>query len=40
MPRFTEGEIAAAIRPLRERLSALEAENADLRAKLAACGGE
>jgi predicted pyridoxine 5'-phosphate oxidase superfamily flavin-nucleotide-binding protein len=36
-PRFTEGEIAEAIRPLRERLSALEAENADLRAKLAAC---
>jgi uncharacterized protein len=39
-PRFTEGEIAEAIRPLRERLSALEAENADLRAKLAACDGE
>jgi uncharacterized protein len=39
-PRFTEGEIAGAIRPLRERLSALEAENADLRAKLAACNGD
>jgi uncharacterized protein len=39
-PRFTEGEIAEAIRPLRERLSALEAENADLRAKLAACNGD
>ena len=35
-PRFTEGEIDAAIEPLRERLGALEAENAELRAKLAA----
>jgi uncharacterized protein len=34
-PRFTEGEIAAAIEPLRDRLHALEAENAELRAKLA-----
>jgi len=34
-PRFTEAEIAAAIRPLRERLAALEAENAELRAKRA-----
>jgi uncharacterized protein len=34
-PRFTEREIAAAIQPLRERLAALEAENAELRAKLA-----
>ena len=35
-PRFTEREIANGIRPLRERLSALEAENAELRAALAA----
>jgi predicted pyridoxine 5'-phosphate oxidase superfamily flavin-nucleotide-binding protein len=34
-PRFTETEIADAIRPLRERLIALEVENATLRAKLA-----
>jgi uncharacterized protein len=34
-PRFTEREIADAIHPLRERLAALEAENAALRAKLA-----
>ena len=33
-PRFTEAEIAEALRPLRDRLSALEAENAALRAKL------
>jgi predicted pyridoxine 5'-phosphate oxidase superfamily flavin-nucleotide-binding protein len=33
-PRFTEAEIAAAIQPLRERLARLEAENADLRARL------
>jgi uncharacterized protein len=30
-PRFTEGEIAEATRPLRERLAMLEAENAALR---------
>lgn len=34
-PRFTEAEFAAAVRPLQERLTALEAENAALRAKLA-----
>jgi uncharacterized protein len=34
-PRFTEAEIAAAVRPLRERLAALEDENAALRAQLA-----
>ncbi len=34
-PRFTEGEIEEAVRPLRERLAALEAENAALRANLA-----
>lgn len=33
-PRFTEAEITEAIRPLRERLAQLEAENADLRARL------
>ena len=38
-PRFTEREIAAAIQPLRDRLAALEAENAELRAKLALPGG-
>jgi predicted pyridoxine 5'-phosphate oxidase superfamily flavin-nucleotide-binding protein len=37
-PRYTEREIAAAIEPLRDRLAALEAENADLRAKLAVHG--
>ena len=31
-PRFTEAEIAAAVAPLRERLAALETENAALRA--------
>jgi hypothetical protein len=35
-PRFTEAEIAEAVQPLHERLSALEAENLELRAKLAA----
>lgn len=35
-PRFTEAEIAGAVRPLRERLAELEAENAELRARLAA----
>jgi uncharacterized protein len=34
-PRFTEREVTVAIAPLRERLAALEAENAALRAKLA-----
>jgi predicted pyridoxine 5'-phosphate oxidase superfamily flavin-nucleotide-binding protein len=35
-PRFTEGEIAKAVEPLRERLAMLEAENADLKARLGA----
>ncbi|MFZ4289507.1 pyridoxamine 5'-phosphate oxidase family protein [Variovorax sp. HJSM1_2] len=35
-PRFTEEEISAAVGPLREKLSAMEAENAALRAQLAA----
>ncbi len=34
-PRFTEAELAAAVQPLRERLAALEAENVELRAKVA-----
>jgi hypothetical protein len=34
--RFNEAEIAEAVRPLRNRLTALEVENAQLRAKLAA----
>ena len=34
-PRFTEQEIAEAVRPLRERLESLESENAALRAQLA-----
>ena len=37
-PRFTEGEIAVALQPMRDRLAALEAENAELRVKLAARG--
>ena len=37
-PRFTEAELAAAIQPARERLAALEAENATLRARLSASG--
>ena len=36
VPRFTEAEIAAAIGPMRARLDTLEAENATLRARLAA----
>jgi uncharacterized protein len=35
-PRFTEAEVAAAVQPLRDRLTALEAENAELRAQLSA----
>jgi uncharacterized protein len=34
-PRFTEKEVAAAVRPLQERLAELEKENAALRAGLA-----
>lgn len=33
-PRFTEAEIATAVKPLRERMAELEAENAALRAEL------
>jgi len=35
-PRFTEAEIGEAVQPLRERLATLEAENAEMRAKLGA----
>lgn len=38
--RFTEAEIAEAVRPLRERLSAVEAENIELRARLAKPEGQ
>jgi predicted pyridoxine 5'-phosphate oxidase superfamily flavin-nucleotide-binding protein len=34
-PRFTEQEIAEAVRPLQDRLAQLESENAELRARLA-----
>jgi len=37
-PRFTEQEVAEAVRPLRDRLGALESENAALRALLAKSG--
>ena len=33
-PRFTEAEIAGALAPMRERLAALETENARLRAEV------
>jgi uncharacterized protein len=38
-PRFTPAEIAEAVRPLRDRLTALEAENRELRAQLAKTEG-
>ena len=37
-PRFTEQDIAEAVRPLRDRLAQLESENVELRARLAAHG--
>ncbi len=37
-PRFTEGEVNEAVRPLRDRLAQLESENAALRARLATHG--
>lgn len=40
VPRFTEAEIADAVQPLRDRLTALETENAELRARLAITEGE
>ena len=39
-PRFTEAEVAAAMAPLRDRLTSLEAENEQLRAKLASKEGQ
>lgn len=38
-PRFTEQQVAEAVRPLRDRLAQLEAENAELNARLAAADG-
>jgi predicted pyridoxine 5'-phosphate oxidase superfamily flavin-nucleotide-binding protein len=38
-PRFTEAEVAEAVQPLRDHMAALEAENAELRAKVAAREG-
>ncbi|KAB1085079.1 pyridoxamine 5-phosphate oxidase [Neorhizobium galegae] len=37
-PRFAEGEVNEAVRPLRERLAQLESENVELRARLATPG--
>lgn len=37
-PRYTEQQVAEAVRPLRERLDTLESENATLRARLAGDG--
>jgi uncharacterized protein len=39
-PRFTEAEITEGVKPLRDRLAALEAENAELRAKLGRSPGQ
>lgn len=39
-PRFTEREIAEAVRPLRERLAQLETANAELRTRLNSHGDE
>lgn len=38
-PRFTEAELAEALRPVRERMEQLEAENGALREKLSGVGG-
>ncbi len=38
-PRFTEREVTEAVRPLHERLASLEAENAELRARLSSKAG-
>ncbi len=37
-PRFTEREVTQAVRPMQDRLAALEAENAALRARLEGAG--
>ncbi len=39
-PRFTEAKLAGALRPVREHVAALEAENAMLRDRLAALGAD
>lgn len=39
-PRFTKAEVTAAMTPLRDRLAALEAENEQLRTRLASSRGE
>lgn len=39
-PRFTEAEVTAAMAPLRDRLTSLEAENEQLRARLASREGD
>jgi predicted pyridoxine 5'-phosphate oxidase superfamily flavin-nucleotide-binding protein len=39
-PRFTEKEVAAAVRPMQDRLAQLEKENAELKARLGAVGVE
>jgi predicted pyridoxine 5'-phosphate oxidase superfamily flavin-nucleotide-binding protein len=39
-PRFTQQDVAEAVRPLRDRLAALEAETADLRAALGQAGAD
>ncbi|MEQ1941768.1 pyridoxamine 5'-phosphate oxidase family protein [Mesorhizobium sp. VNQ89] len=38
-PRFTQREVTEAVRPLHERLASLEAENAELRARLSSTTG-
>ena len=37
-PRFTEQEVGEAVAPMRDRLAALERENAELKARLADTG--
>jgi predicted pyridoxine 5'-phosphate oxidase superfamily flavin-nucleotide-binding protein len=39
-PRFSEKEVAAAVRPMQDRLAQLEKENAELKARLGAVGVE
>jgi uncharacterized protein len=39
-PRFTEKEVAAAVRPMQDRLVQLEKENTELRAKLEVAGAD
>jgi uncharacterized protein len=37
-PRFTEQEVGEAVAPMRDRLAALELENAQLKARLSSAG--